>query len=393
MRILVIAGEWFPESKSGLARVATDTSCLLAARGHAVTVLGPRSGREGVERHVNLEVHRILARRWPVTFTDVFEVARHIATFRPSSFDVVVTHNAATTVGLWAARCRSPFVRVYHASGVREMRFLRTRLPHGRRRLATYLREPPLALFGRIAAASATRTFVLSDFTQSVFLAAHPTEGHRLRRVSAGVDVDWFSPGDGRSAARARLGLGEPMQLLLSVRRFVPRMGLEELLYALAALRASRDVRLALVGRGELEAELRRLSAALRLGDSVRFVGSVTDDALRDWYRAADLFVLPTLAEEGFGMVTAEALSTGTPVVGTPVGATPELLEPLDPRFVSDGTDPAALAAAIDRGLGLVTDELRGRCRAYACARLSWNVAIRKWEDALAEAAADRLGS
>jgi glycosyltransferase involved in cell wall biosynthesis len=166
-------------------------------------------------------------------------------------------------------------------------------------------------------------------------------------------------------------------------------MGLEELLYALAGLRASRDVRLALVGRGELEAELRRLSVALGLGDSVQFVGSVTDDALRDWYRAADLFVLPTLAEEGFGMVTAEALSTGTPVVGTPVGATPELLEPLDPRFVSEGTDPAALAAAIDRGLDLATDDVRGRCRAYACTSLSWNAVIGKWEEALAEAAAE----
>ena len=389
MRILVIAGEWFPESKSGLARVATDTSRLLAARGHAVTVLCPRSVHESVERDANLDVHRVLSRRWPVTFTDVLEVARRIGEFRPSSFDVIVAHNAPTAVGLWAARCRSPFVRVYHASGIRELRFLRSRLPHSRRRVATYLREPPLALFGRIAAASATRTFVLSDFTRAVFLAEHPGRGHRLRRVSAGVDVDWFSPGDGRSAARARLGLGEPMQLLLSVRRFVPRMGLEELLYALTRLRATRDVRLALVGRGELEADLRRLSAALGLGDSVQFVGSVSDDALRDWYRAADLFVLPTLAEEGFGMVTAEALSSGTPVVGTPIGATPELLEPLDPRFVSDGTDAAALGTAIDRGLDLATDDVRGRCRAYACAMLSWNVAIRRWEEALAEAAAE----
>ena len=71
------------------------------------------------------------------------------------------------------------------------------------------------------------------------------------------------------------------------------------------------------------------------------------ESELRDWYRAADLVVLPTVAYEGFGMVTAEALATGTPVVGTPVGATPELLEPLDPRLVAAGSDPDALAAAI----------------------------------------------
>jgi glycosyltransferase involved in cell wall biosynthesis len=386
MRILVVTGEWFPDSKSGFARVVTETSRLLAGRGHRVTVLAPRLPHTTtIETSSTLEVRRILARRWPVTFTDVIEVARHGAALRSSPFDVVLAHTPGTAAGVKVARLGLPLVVVFHASGLRELRFVRARLPWGRRRIATYLSEPPRALFARVAARSSTRTLVLSEFTRSIFLTEHPKEGHRVRQVSGGVDVNLFSPGDGVSAARARLGVGEEPRLLLSVRRLVPRMGLEELLHAVAEL-PSQEIRLALVGGGMLEAKLRGLSAALGLGDRVLFVGSASDEELRDWYRAADVFVLPTLADEGFGMATAEALASGTPVVGTPVGATPELLKPLDSRLLTEGTSPRALAAGIRRGLTLGTSDFRRKCRDYACARLAWERAIPGWEEALREA-------
>jgi glycosyltransferase involved in cell wall biosynthesis len=114
----------------------------------------------------------------------------------------------------------------------------------------------------------------------------------------------------------------------------------------------------------------------------------VPDGELRDWYRAADAFVLPTVAYEGFGIATAEALASGTPVVGTPVGATPELLTPLEPAMVSAGTTPEQLRAAIGRVLAMTGPELRERCRRYAVENLAWSSTVVRWETALAEAAA-----
>ena len=87
----------------------------------------------------------------------------------------------------------------------------------------------------------------------------------------------------------------------------------------------------------------------------VELVGHVSDSELALWHRAADVFVLPTVAYVGFGLVTAEALASGTPVVGTRVGATPELLEPLDPRLLAHGTDPEDLAEATGTGPRLAT--------------------------------------
>jgi glycosyltransferase involved in cell wall biosynthesis len=115
-------------------------------------------------------------------------------------------------------------------------------------------------------------------------------------------------------------------------------------------------------------------------------VGRVAEAELLDWYRTADLFVLPTVAYEGFGMVTVEALASGTPAVGTPVGATPELLEPLDQRLVARGSDADSLAAAIRQALAFIDADFRTRCREYALARFDWNRVTRVWEDALTEA-------
>jgi glycosyltransferase involved in cell wall biosynthesis len=160
-------------------------------------------------------------------------------------------------------------------------------------------------------------------------------------------------------------------------------MGVENLVAALRHIRARVPARLAVAGTGPLLEELRRQAAGLGLGDAVRFLGRVPDGELVDWYRAADVFVLPTVAYEGFGMVTPEALATGTPVVGTPVGATPELLEPLDPRLVAAGTAPVELAEAVLGALDRSTPELRRRCRDYACERYAWGSVMGAWETAL----------
>jgi len=85
--------------------------------------------------------------------------------------------------------------------------------------------------------------------------------------------------------------------------------------------------------------------------------------------------------------VVAEALASGTPVVGTAIGATPELLEPLDPRLVSSSSEPEALAATVAAALDFATSsEFAERCRAYAEERFALGTAILAWEEALEEA-------
>jgi glycosyltransferase involved in cell wall biosynthesis len=388
LRILVAAGEWFPDWKGGNARVATSTARGLAERGHEVTVLAPvSSSAPPTSREGSLTILRILPRgRLPITFTD-FAVANWYARRNRSRFDVALGHAEASTSGLLAAKLGAPVVYVYHASAVRELRFDRAHRSLGPRRFAMWALDPALAVFERTAVRRAARVLVLSEFSRSLLATDHPSAQPRVSHVSGGVDVAVFSPNGGVEAARARLGLPVDGPLLVTVRRLEPRMGLENLLAAVARLGHASRPSLAVVGQGSLGAKLRRLADELGIAGHVHFAGRVPEGQLPDWYRAADLFVLPTTAYEGFGIATAEALASGTPVVGTPVGATPELLRPLDPRLVAGGCDPAALADAIVRGLALVDPAFRRRCRAYACDLFDWDRVVDGWEAELVAAA------
>jgi glycosyltransferase involved in cell wall biosynthesis len=75
----------------------------------------------------------------------------------------------------------------------------------------------------------------------------------------------------------------------------------------------------------------------------------VPDEDLPLFYSSANWFVLPTVALEGFGLVTLESLSCGTPVLGTRIGATPELLEKFDSQWLIDEPIAEEIAATILR--------------------------------------------
>jgi glycosyltransferase involved in cell wall biosynthesis len=388
VRILVAIDQWFPDRQAGPARLAAACAAGLAARGHDVTVLAPENGSIGESREAGVVVRRVLARNvLPQTLTDPVETWRHARDFPDDGFDVLLAHESTTAVGLRSRAKKTPLVLMFHASAAREQRFLRSQLRPGLRKLSTYALAPPLALLERHAVAASERILVLSDFSRSLLLEDHAVDSGRSSTVPGLVDTELFTPGAGKAAARRSLGLEVDGPVLLTVRRLEPRMGIDRLLRALPLL-GRDDVTLVVAGTGSVAKDLTRLAAELGVADRVLFVGRVADDArLADWYRAADLFVLPTTAYEGFGMATVEALASGTPVVGTAIGATPELLAPLDPRLIAPSADPEALATSIAEALEFATTEdFAARCRAQTEERFGLANAVAAWEQALEEA-------
>lgn len=152
---------------------------------------------------------------------------------------------------------------------------------------------------------------------------------------------------------------------LLCVGSITHRKGYDVLLRALATLRG-HTWRLDCVGsldRDPAEAErLRLLRDALGLRSQVYFTGALDAAALAERYRAADLFVLATRFE-GYGMVFAEALAHGLPIVSTTAGAVPDTV-PAAAGILVHPEDPQALASALMRLMSDAT--LRRRIAAHA---------------------------
>jgi glycosyltransferase involved in cell wall biosynthesis len=126
--------------------------------------------------------------------------------------------------------------------------------------------------------------------------------------------------------------------------------GLDVLLNACAALRnRGTQFHLYLVGNGELRKSLEQQARAQNLMECTSFVGERRHDELADWYRAADLTVLPSLSE-GIPNVLRESLACGTPFVASNVGGIPEIATEPCLRLVPPGNSDAlarAIAAAL----------------------------------------------
>lgn len=140
---------------------------------------------------------------------------------------------------------------------------------------------------------------------------------------------------------------GRPRTLLF-LGQLMERKGTHDLLHALALLpEETGDWRAVFAGNGDIPF-YRGLAAELGIASRVTFTGWVDQNGVREWLARADMMALPSY-NEGIPLVILEALGAGTPVICTPVGAIPEVLEEgRDVLFVPPGDHPA-LAHAITR--------------------------------------------
>jgi glycosyltransferase involved in cell wall biosynthesis len=163
--------------------------------------------------------------------------------------------------------------------------------------------------------------------------------------VHNGIDLDRFAPGD-RDEARARLSIDSARPVLLWVGRMAEVKGLDVLLDAFASTKdAEPEAVLCLVGDGPLRSAVEQQAVRLGIRERIRFAGNVTHDALADWYRAADVTLLPSHSE-GSPNVLLESIACGTPFIASAVGGIPEFADADLDRLVPPG-DAVALGLAM----------------------------------------------
>ena len=221
----------------------------------------------------------------------------------------------------------------------------------------------------------------LSEYSRGHFLKYYRKKKSRLRVIPGGVDVNAFfplKPDQDLSTLRRELQLPTDRPILLTVRRLEARMGLENLILAAGQIvrRCPKlDFLMVIGGKGSMEKKLNALIEQSDLEDKVRLIGMIPRDTLPSYYRAADVFVLPTLSIEGFGLVTVEALATGVPVLGTPVGGTIEILKGVDESLLFPGTTVEAISLRIEKYLKHPQpfEALKSRCHERAVAHYSWD--------------------
>ncbi len=224
----------------------------------------------------------------------------------------------------------------------------------------------------------------LSDHSIRELTDLYNVPREKISLVPGGVDYRQFTPPTVPKAdLRRQLGLPIDGQMILTVRRLAARMGIGNLIAAMPDVLRALPVKphLVIVGQGRMREELERQVADLGLEQWVHFAGFVPDADLPLYYQAADLFALPTRSLEGFGLITLEAFASGLPVVGTPVGATPELLSQIDERLILRDTSAGAIAEGIVRYFTDVQKELAPRSlRELVLSTYTWATVVAQTE-------------
>ncbi len=368
MKSLQLGMHWFAERQGGLDRVYYELSRALPQAGVAVS--GLVCGSPNIAAQTNNAIRAFAPQNASLPKRLIGMRQAFAASVRAHNPDVVVSHFALYTLPILGRLGDRPLVVHFHGPWAEEG------VIEGHAGIRTRAKKYIEHLVYR----RATRAIVLSQAFANVLADRYAFPVDRIHVIAGGIATQHFAVTASREAARARLGWPQDRPIVVAVRRLVPRMGLENLLSAVAIIRREiPDLQLMIAGRGALQTQLARQIENLGLANTVFLIGFVSDDDLPYVYRAAHLSVVPSLALEGFGLVAAESLAAGTPCLVSPVGGLPEVVSPLSPQLVLRAPAVHDLAEAISgalQGRLILPDDVQ--CRAYAERNFDWRIIASK---------------
>jgi glycosyltransferase involved in cell wall biosynthesis len=348
MKILMLADVFFPDAIGGAGRVVYHLALELSRKGHDIHIMTRNDDGKWPshqELPPNLSVHRFfspsreslglfLNETW-----NSYLLAKKLS--HEIKFDLVCTHQSVVAVGPLLSRNfrQIPLIHYFHSPWHEEflVKKQEDRAKSGKKNkaIAFLMRKIEKRILFK-----AVRVIVLSEYMRNKALEAHGYPKDRMVKIPGGVDLDRYClPTGGKATAKDAAKLPTNKTVFLAVRNLVPRMGLETLIESFSQSRVLREKGLLLIGgKGFLEERLNSQIKSANLQGSVRLLGHIPEEDLPQLYRASDFFVLPTRELEGFGLVILEAMASGTPVLGTPVGGIPEVIGLFDKRLIFDGT-------------------------------------------------------
>jgi len=395
MRVLFVSGDFFPVI-GGISLMVHGLAEACVDLGHDVTVLAP-GARHETDAEFPYTVLRD-SRRQPGNRQRLARLLYHYGAARELRKVVLELKPDLILLGVYKTyagaclrigrECGIPVGGLVHGLEVlsvlvqQESAILRrirraTGYPTSRERVLAYLQQ-------------ADRIFANSSVTSQ---HVEQRSGRKPITVGCGVPesalssvTDWAQARAGRSQARARLGLSEAPTIGF-VGRLVARKNVEAILESLNEL---QDCNAIIIGDGPMREAWGALAEELGVDARVTFTGEVEESVKWEYFRAMDVFCLPSrdiagYNYEGFGIVFLEATVAGIPVVGGRSGGIPDVVEHERTGLLADPEDSLDVARCLRRMLE--DHELAARCVAAAQARLhgefNWKVIARRIIDEL----------
>jgi glycogen(starch) synthase len=393
LSVALFSWEYPPVVVGGLSRHVFDLSRHLALQGHDVTVYTRgHPGAPAEEVRGGVRVSRVdgypppLAIEDLVPWTLAFNIGlihRAMGELSARPPDVLHAHDwlVAYAATVLKDLCSLPLVATIHAT---EHGRHGGRLPGPTQRFVHHVE--------RWLVSVSDRDITCSAFMRDEVITALGADEELLDLIPNQVDLTPFSP----PAPSLRPGLWpENRPLILFAGRLEYEKGVQTLLDAFPVIeRRVPGVGLLVAGEGTYRPALEARAERLGLDGQVRFEGFVEESRLRSLYRTADLAIVPSLYEP-FGLVTLEAMASGTPVVVADAGGLCETVEHGVSGLRFAPGDAGGLARAVTRVLRdpSLAASLAREARSALEARASWSGAAARTAEAYGRAIEHADGS
>lgn len=390
MKILFVADVSIANVIGGAERVLCEQATGLAEKGHNVHIITRK-----LPEHNNAyeQIDNVYEWRYSVNTKNilVFFISTVINCYKlfkslrkKISFDLINFHQPFSSfpINLFRRGGESKKVYTHHSLSFEEFKNRnrpKKRFFHPPYTLNTMLRKG----IERFNLSKCEKIIVLSQYSKNKLIWTYSIQEKKICLIPGGVDLNHFRCSKTQEENSVKLQIPRDKFVLLTVRNLVPRMGIENLINSMQIVKGKiNNVFLLIGGEGVLNDILQDLIKKLNLENSIKLCGFIKEELLPLYYQTADFFILPTVALEGFGLVTVEAMACGTPVLGTPVGGTREILNQFDPGFLFKDTNPESIAELILEKYKTYKNNpekyeiLSKKCRVFVEQNYSWRINI-----------------
>jgi len=310
----------------------------LIKRGHHVTIITTKhpKGVEKEERE-NLKIYYIGDRSLVCTQKFYKESARLFEYLhKKEHFDIVHSQSGAGRGYIMYARKTIPIVISYHGTAIDEIRS-KINVLASNVSLSAKVKSVlslPKYVKGHVLTFSHPKQFdgavATSNEQIKILKDVYKYPDDKIYTVFNGIDTETFQP-SAHTTLREKYGL-EKNKIILTVSKLQDQKGIQNIILALPRiLREIKNAKLFIVGDGNYRADLERIVQKNNLEDKVIFTGTIPIQNLPEYFNTCDVFVNPTIRQNGYDLTILEAMACEKPVVVSSIGSVP--------TAIADGID------------------------------------------------------
>ncbi len=202
--------------------------------------------------------------------------------------------------------------------------------------------------------------------------------------IPYGVDIDKYKDVENKQSFRLENGIDDKTIIIFTLQRLSKEKRVDILIKSMKyILEKRKDVLLIIGGIGPEGKNLKDLCRELNVSENVRFSGYINENDLPGYFAMSDIFAFPS-PDETFGIVFAQAMAAGLPIVAVRSSSTPEVVEDGINGLLANGLIPEKIAEHI---LTLMENEklrktISSANREKAVSRYNWDVIANQYETA-----------